>query len=203
MRAEWGLASAALTELFIPGASPEEREAFARTQRLSADAETAASLLEATAEVDVTALLPKIAAPTLVVHVKGDRAVPFEFGREVAAGIPGARLLALEGDRHAHTPASERDLWQAVGEFLLEGEAPLAPVEAPKRIGDLSERETEVLRLIAQGHTNQQIAAELVISLNTVAHHVANVLAKTGADNRTQAAAWAHRQGLRRDSRPG
>ena len=105
VRAEWGLASAALTELFIPGASAEEREAFARTQRLSADAETAASLLEATAEVDVTALLPKIAAPTLVVHVKGDRAVPFEFGREVAAGIPGARLLALEGDRHAHTPA--------------------------------------------------------------------------------------------------
>ena len=78
---------------------------------------------------------------------------------------------------------------------MLEGEAPLAPVEAPKRIGDLSERETEVLRLIAQGRTNQQIAAELVISLNTVAHHVANVLAKTGADNRTQAAAWAHRQG--------
>jgi DNA-binding CsgD family transcriptional regulator len=196
VRAEWGLASAALTELFIPGASPEEREAFARTQRLSADAETAAMLLEATAEVDVTALLPRIAAPALVVHVKGDRAVPFEFGREVAAGIPGARLLALEGERHTHTPESEREVWQAIGEFLLEGEAPLAPASVPKRVGDLSERETEVLRLIAQGRTNQQIASELVISLNTVAHHVANVLAKTGVENRTQAAAWAHRNGL-------
>jgi pimeloyl-ACP methyl ester carboxylesterase/DNA-binding CsgD family transcriptional regulator len=196
VRAEWGLASAALTELFIPGASSEEREAFARMQRLSADAETAASLLEATSEVDVTALLPKIAAPALVVHVKGDRAVPFEFGREVAAGIPGARLLALEGERHAHTLESERAVWQAIGEFLLEGEPPLAQVEAPKRVGDLSERETEVLRLIAQGHTNQQIADALVISLNTVAHHVANVLAKIGVENRTQAAAWAHRQGL-------
>ena len=79
---------------------------------------------------------------------------------------------------------------------MLEGEAPLIPVAAPKRIGDLSERETEVLRLIAQGRTNQQIADALVISLNTVAHHVANVLAKTGAENRTQAAAWAHRNGL-------
>jgi pimeloyl-ACP methyl ester carboxylesterase len=196
VRAEWGLASAALTELFIPGASTEEREAFAQAQRLSADAETAAALLEATAEVDVTELLPKVAAPSLVVHVKGDRAVPFEFGREVAAGIPGARLLAIEGDRHTPAPDAERDLWRSIGDFLLEGEAPLVPAETPKRVGDLSERETEVLRLLAQGHTNQQIADTLVISLNTAAHHVANVLAKTGAENRTQAAAWAHRQGV-------
>ena len=53
---------------------------------------------------------------------------------------------------------------------------------------DLSPRETEVIRLIALGRTNQQIADELVISLHTVARHVANIFDKTGAANRTEAA---------------
>jgi len=60
----------------------------------------------------------------------------------------------------------------------------------------LSEREVEVLRLIAQGKSNQQIAGELIISLNTVLHHVTNILGKTGAANRTEAVAYAHRNGL-------
>jgi DNA-binding CsgD family transcriptional regulator len=60
----------------------------------------------------------------------------------------------------------------------------------------LSAREVEVLRLIAQGRTNQQIAEELVISLNTVLHHVTNILGKTGAANRTEATDYAHRHSL-------
>ena len=55
----------------------------------------------------------------------------------------------------------------------------------------LSERELEVLRLLAAGRSNQQIADELVISLNTVQRHVSNILAKTGAVNRTEAAGYA------------
>jgi DNA-binding NarL/FixJ family response regulator len=60
----------------------------------------------------------------------------------------------------------------------------------------LSIRETEVLRLIATGKSNPQIAAELVISLNTVQRHVSNILAKTGAANRTEAAGYARDRGL-------
>jgi DNA-binding NarL/FixJ family response regulator len=60
----------------------------------------------------------------------------------------------------------------------------------------LSEREVEVLRLVAAGRSNTEIAAALVISYNTVARHVANIFAKTGAANRTEAAAYAHRHGL-------
>jgi DNA-binding CsgD family transcriptional regulator len=60
----------------------------------------------------------------------------------------------------------------------------------------LSSREVEILRLIAQGLTNQQIAEELVISLNTVLHHVTNILGKTGAANRTEATDYAHRRRL-------
>ena len=60
----------------------------------------------------------------------------------------------------------------------------------------LSEREVEVLRLIARGKSNQQIADDVFIRLNTVARHVSNDFAKTGVANRTEAAGYAHRQGL-------
>jgi DNA-binding NarL/FixJ family response regulator len=61
---------------------------------------------------------------------------------------------------------------------------------------DLTTRETEVLRLIAIGRSNADIATVLSISLNTVATHVRNILAKTGCANRTEAAAYAMRNGL-------
>jgi DNA-binding NarL/FixJ family response regulator len=60
----------------------------------------------------------------------------------------------------------------------------------------LSVREVEVLRLVAAGKSNPQIADELVISLNTVQRHVSNILAKTGLANRTEAASYATRNGL-------
>jgi DNA-binding CsgD family transcriptional regulator len=60
----------------------------------------------------------------------------------------------------------------------------------------LTEREVEVLRLIASGKSNHQIAEALVISANTVARHVANIFNKTGAGNRTEAAAYAYRERL-------
>ena len=62
------------------------------------------------------------------------------------------------------------------------------------QIGD--PREADVLRLIAIGRSNADIATVLSISLNTVATHVRNILAKTGCANRTEAAAYAMRHGL-------
>jgi NarL family two-component system response regulator LiaR len=60
----------------------------------------------------------------------------------------------------------------------------------------LSSRELEVLRLLAAGRSNQQIADDLVISLNTVRRHVSNIFDKTGAANRTEAAVYARDHGL-------
>jgi DNA-binding NarL/FixJ family response regulator len=60
----------------------------------------------------------------------------------------------------------------------------------------LTARELEVLRLIAEGATNQQIAAELYISEKTVHNHVSNLLAKTGCANRAEAASYAVRRHL-------
>jgi DNA-binding NarL/FixJ family response regulator len=60
----------------------------------------------------------------------------------------------------------------------------------------LSSRELEVLRLMAAGKSNQQIADALVISLSTVLHHVTNILTKTGCSNRTEAAGYARDRGI-------
>jgi DNA-binding CsgD family transcriptional regulator len=64
----------------------------------------------------------------------------------------------------------------------------------------LTAREREVLRLVAEGHSNRQIAEELFISRKTASVHVSNILAKLGVASRVQAAAVAHRRGLTRTS---
>jgi DNA-binding CsgD family transcriptional regulator len=65
-----------------------------------------------------------------------------------------------------------------------------------KRPYGLTGREVEVLRLVAAGRTNQEIADALVITHSTAAQHVAHILAKIGAANRAEAAAYATRSGL-------
>lgn len=67
--------------------------------------------------------------------------------------------------------------------------------EAPAH-ADLTEREMEVLRLLAQGKSNQDIADDLIIGIKTVKFHVTNLLAKLGVEDRTQAAIYAYKNGL-------
>jgi DNA-binding CsgD family transcriptional regulator/tetratricopeptide (TPR) repeat protein len=88
-------------------------------------------------------------------------------------------------------PALER----ALG--LRERQGPVTAARTrPAYPGGLSEREIEVLRLVAVGKSNQQIADTLVISLNTVARHMGNIFAKLGVANRVEAAHFAAQHGL-------
>jgi DNA-binding NarL/FixJ family response regulator len=72
----------------------------------------------------------------------------------------------------------------------------LAPVRAGTTATPLSDRETEVIRAVARGRTNTEIAAELFISLSTVKTHLASVQAKLGLRNRVEIAAWAWESGV-------
>ena len=72
----------------------------------------------------------------------------------------------------------------------------LQPTNTSATVEALTARETEVLRLLAQGLNNREIAATLCVSHRTVAFHVTNLLAKLGVTSRTAAAAFAHRHGL-------
>jgi non-specific serine/threonine protein kinase len=74
---------------------------------------------------------------------------------------------------------------------------PGPPGKAPRKgLGDLTERQLEVARLIGQGRTNREIANELVLSERTAEHHVENILTKLGFTSRTQVGIWAAEHGL-------
>lgn len=104
MRVGWGKDNPAFRQLFtsqmIPGATKEQADWFNELERISVTGDVAARIVEAVGETDITALLPQVSVPTLVLHARDDARVPFEAGRRMAAAIPGARFVALEGRNH-------------------------------------------------------------------------------------------------------
>jgi DNA-binding CsgD family transcriptional regulator len=196
VRAHWGAGSRMMADVWIPGADAATREHFVELQRASASPELAAALLEAVYCADVRDLLPRIAAPTLVLHRRNDRAMPFALGRELAALIPGARLVALEGDVHLPWLGDGPAVVDALVAFLGGRERSVECGHASVAHGPLSEREREVLMLVAEGLSDAEIAQRLIISPHTVHRHVANIRTKLRQPSRTAAAVHAARIGL-------
>ena len=115
MRIGWGQENPSFRQMFtsqfIPDANKELADWFNEFQRISSSPADAARNLLANGETDVTALLPQVKVPTLVMHARNDARVPFESGRRMAAGIPGARFVPLESPNHIMLegePALER-----------------------------------------------------------------------------------------------
>jgi pimeloyl-ACP methyl ester carboxylesterase/DNA-binding CsgD family transcriptional regulator len=135
-------------------------------------------------------MLARVRSPTLVMHSRGYAFTPIEEGMKKAQLIPGARLVLIDGT----DPWGVAEQGIRAIETFLSG---LVTHEVAITGGQgLSSREMEVLRLIGAGRSNQQIAEELVISINTVARHVSNIFTKIDAANRAEAAVYAQRAGL-------
>ena len=176
------------TTLFIPGATAEQMEWFDDLQRVTTDPETAVRIRDARNHDEVTAEAVAVAAPTLVLHGRHDALAPFSEGRMLATLIPDARFVPLDSPNHillADEPAWER--------FRAELEAFLGSDRAPQRdeLPELSARERDVLALVADGLSNEKIAARLHLSVRTVERHLSNIYAKLRVSGKAGRAAAA------------
>ena len=146
-------------------------------------------LFETFERVDLSALLSMVASPTLVMHRRGWRNPGLDAARVLAAGIPNAKMLIVEGDSGVPYGSGMDEVAAAVEAHLEDTNTGVLPA-------GLSAREVEVLRLVAAGKSNRDIGEALSISLNTVDRHVFNIRTKIGAANRAEAASFAVRHGL-------
>ena len=156
----------------------------------------------ANGRIDLTDLLPQLTLPTLVIH---EPAFPFgslQLCQEVAAGIRGAEFLvvgdqSIAGRIHDETVAG-------IDRFLRAGTT-IEPLRHPDTAaGDggrpapngLTAREVQILRTVAAGSTNKEIASELSLAVSTVERHLVNLYSKIGARGRADAIAFALRHRL-------
>jgi RNA polymerase sigma factor (sigma-70 family) len=124
MRLGWGANNPSFrqifTSLFIPGGTHEQADYFNELCLKTTSPECAARYFDVVGDLDVTDLLSKVKAPTLVMHVRDDVITPLEAGRQLAAGIPGARFIVFPGRNHMfleHEPASNR-FFEEISLFL-------------------------------------------------------------------------------------
>lgn len=191
VRRYWGVTSRVLTDVFVPDAGREERELFAECQRRIAGPDRAADALAAVYALDASDEVARVHAPALVLHRRGDRAIPFALGRELAARLPGSQFVELDGDNHFPWHGDAESVLRPVLRHLGVSEPQPAAAAPPP---PLTPREREILTLVADGLTDAQIAARLHLSPHTVHRHVANARARLGVPSRAAAAALVARQ---------
>ena len=176
------------TSLMIPGATEQQMRWLDDLQRVAASASTAYQARVQRFDADADDLLTELDLPTLVLHSARDRMNAFQYGVHLAESIRGARLVALDSDNHI--VLADEPAWQVfldeVRQFLAAG--------GPAALDDvLSPRELEVLRLVADGRDNDDIAVALHLSPRTVERHLQNVYGKLGLSGRSARVAAAAR----------
>jgi DNA-binding CsgD family transcriptional regulator len=178
-----------LADIFLPDGTAEAKVRFAELQRRSTTAEVAAELLGQCYELRVDDLLDRVAAPTLVLHRRDDRAIPYRLGRDLAARIPGARLVSLAGRSHWVFAGDAAAVVREILQFL--GASSARPAErAAGPPGTLTARQLQVAALVAGGLTNRQIAGRLGIEERSAEGHVERIRQRLGVRSRAQIATW-------------
>jgi pimeloyl-ACP methyl ester carboxylesterase/DNA-binding CsgD family transcriptional regulator len=205
MDRDWELTTDTCVHIALGWSVGEAGRGAAKHLRESVAPEAMRAALAALGAFDVTELLPRLKAPTLVLHRRDIPWLPVGVAGSLAARIPEARLVVLEGEATAPYLGDSEAAVSAVEEFLNETEAGRAVLgEASafkaehKRAhlarsypDGLTAREVEVLRRLSAGKTNGDIAGELYVSVRTVERHIANIYAKIGRRGRANATAYA------------
>jgi DNA-binding CsgD family transcriptional regulator/pimeloyl-ACP methyl ester carboxylesterase len=201
---DWDVFADTAAHQWLGWSAGEAGRATADAIRGAVTPQVARATLQAASAADVTEELPNVAAPTLVLHRRDMAQIPVDVSRSLAEGLPRGRLVLLDGAQPALFTGDPGPVVTMLMDFFCDGiepavePPPAVPVgghPAPLPHG-LSRREQEVLRLLAAGESNRQIARRLGLSPHTVERHVANLYRKIGARGRADATAYALRSGL-------
>jgi pimeloyl-ACP methyl ester carboxylesterase len=142
---------------------------------------------------DLTDELARLPMPVLIMH-RHEAAFPaVEAVRRLATITPSARLILFEGSAIVPFFGDSEPVLRAINQFLAE--------EAAARPAGLTDRELEILALLAGGRSNAAIAEELSISARTAERHIGNIYRKIDVHNRAEATAYAFRAGIAPGSR--
>ena len=172
--------------------------------------------LDAVGAFNVSAILPEIEAPTLVFSRPNISWIPPQAARTLASLIPDSRLSILEGESTAPYLGDTEAVVTALRQFLDFSGQPsgdFGELEVPIESGlpaanasqsddhdfalkGLTNRELQVLTLVAGGKTNNEVADELVLSIRTVERHIGNIYSKIGARGRADATVFALTRGF-------
>jgi DNA-binding CsgD family transcriptional regulator/pimeloyl-ACP methyl ester carboxylesterase len=203
---DWDLFADTAAHQWMGWAAGEAGRAVADGIRGAVTPRIARATMQAASAADVTELLPGVAARTLVLHPRDMTQIPVDVARSLAMGLPRGRLVMLEGAQPVLFPEDPGEVVSLLLGFFCDGIEPAeSPPADPSGVsggrlalppGGLTPRELEVLRLVAAGESNSQIARRLGLSTHTVERHVANLYRKVGARGRADATAYALRNGL-------
>ena len=192
---DWSLFTETAAAAWMGWLPEQAARRVARGFRASVRPEIARAMLDAATRIDLTPQLATISAPTLVLH---RTAIPLDIAgpTEIVERMPNARLELLKGESANPYIGDWRHVVRTVLEFYIGS----AGVETTDNISPLTQgltpREVQVLRSLAGGDSNQEIAANLGLSVHTVERHIANIYRKIGARGRADATAYALRHGI-------
>jgi DNA-binding CsgD family transcriptional regulator/pimeloyl-ACP methyl ester carboxylesterase len=199
---DWDLFADTAAHQWMGWSAGEAGRAVADGIRAAVTPRIARATMQAASAADVTELLPRVAAQTLVLHPRDMTQIPVDVARSLAMALPRGRLVLLEGAQPVLFTEHPDGIVSLLTSFFRDG---VEPAETPAAVASgrpvppsdgLSPRELQVLRLLAAGESNSQVARRLGLSTHTVERHVANLYRKIGARGRADATAYALRHGL-------
>lgn len=199
---DWDLFADTAAHQWMGWSAGEAGRAVADAIRAAVTPQIARATMQAASAADVTELLPRVAARTLVLHPRDMTQIPVGVAQSLATALPRGRLVLLEGAQPVLFTEHPDQIVSLLMSFFRDG---VEPAETPSAVAagrpvppsdGLSPRELEVLQLLAAGESNAQIARRLGLSTHTVERHVANLYRKIRARGRADATAYALRHGL-------
>ena len=198
---DWDTFVESVTHAWLGWPGGDEGRLAAEVFRTSTSPAIAKATLQAAGEIDVTDAAALVRAPAIVIHRRDATVISLDVSRALADALPQGRLEVIDGRSATMFFEGTDEVVDLLSSFTLDpalSATPRTRQARPRtdRPAELSPREREVLRHLAAGESNGQIAARLGISINTVERHVSNLYRKIEARGRADATAWAIRNGV-------